>query len=94
MGVASPRRYAERAIVPGDEVVAYGEARVRAEATMGDVPGREVVAPDGFGVFHLARAAGPGRVEPAAGGHLGGGAALGTGIAFTLIGLAGLLGVL
>lgn len=88
IGTAPPRRFVERAIVPGDEVVVYGEARVRAHATMGDVPGREVVEPSGIGVFHLSRES-----EPSSEGTLGGGAALGTGIAFTALGLASLLGV-
>jgi hypothetical protein len=89
IGAAPPRRFVERAIVPGDAVVVYGEARVRAHATIGDAPGREVVEPSGLGVFHLSRES-----EPPSEGALGGGAALGTGIGFTALGLASLLGVL
>lgn len=89
IGTRPPRRYVERAISPGDEVLVYGEARPRENAPVGEVPDREVVEPGGLGVFHLSRGS-----APSTEGTLGGGAALGVGIAFTVLGAASLLGLL
>jgi len=89
IGTRPPRRYVERAISPGDEVLVYGEARPRENAPVGEVPDREIVEPGGLGVFHLSRGS-----APSTEGTLGGGAALGVGLAFTVLGAASLLGLL
>jgi hypothetical protein len=94
-GLAGRRRFVERRVAPGDDLVVYGEARrdgsgsaaSQSPATSGPVV---IGEPTGAGVFALSR----GRDPDLRRAFVGSGAALGVGIGFTLVAIVDLLNLL
>jgi hypothetical protein len=91
--LAGRRRFVERRVAPGDDLVVYGEARrdgSDAPPSSGASGSVAVGDPTGAGVFALSRGDDPGLRRA----FVGSGAALGVGIGFTLVALVDLLDLL